>query len=80
MKTILVLAVVILFQGCASTTYITTKTDGSKTEVSASSFLVKRTLGKVQIGSDSLDGSTSDQMQAASDALTLAAQMLSKAK
>ena len=85
MKTLALVAIAVSLSGCSSTDYkATTRTD-TKTgivdatrELKANSFLVKRGLGKVVLGADSLEGASSDQMQAASDALALASAALKR--
>ena len=68
--------------GCSTTKYrsVTREPGGIvvERELSASSVFVKRDVGKVVLGADSLDGSKSDQMQAASDALALASAALKR--
>lgn len=68
--------------GCSTTKYrsVTREPGGIvvERELSATSVFVKRDLGKVVLGADSLDGSKSDQMQAASDALALASAALKR--
>ena len=84
MKTASVLAplAALLLSGCFTTHYKSTTREPNgivvERELKASAFLVKRDLGKVVLGNDSLDGSKGDQMQAASDALALAAAALKR--
>jgi hypothetical protein len=73
-----ILALCLVFGGCAHTSYKATLPDGSTKSLTATSFLVKRDLGKVILGADSLDGSRSDQMAVAAEALALAAKVLVK--
>ncbi len=79
MKSLLLALIAASLAGCSSTHYkSTTYNDGVKTEreLTATIFLVKRDIGKVVLGPDSLNGSHSDSMKVASDALALAAAAL----
>ena len=73
MKSLIPLLVaIVLSAGCSTTRYKSTTVNAgvtTTTELDARAFLIKRDLGKVTLGNDSLDGSKSDQMTAVSDAL-----------
>lgn len=82
MKTLAIAVIAVSLSGCSTTKYrsVTREPNGIVTEreLSATAVFVKRDLGKVVLGADSLDGSKSDQMQAASDALALASAALKR--
>lgn len=82
MKTLALAVIAVSLSGCFSTHYksVTREPNGIVTErdLKASGIMVKRDLGRVVLGADSLDSSKSDQMQAASDALALASAALKR--
>jgi len=83
MKTqLLALCLAATLTGCTTTHYrsVTREPNGIVTErdLKATTFAVKRDLGPVKLGADSLGGSNSDGLQAASEALSLAAAALKR--